>query len=424
MDRLYLRNDRAFRLRLIAAALLAIALVVPLRVPTSTAQAAGPGQSRTVTAPLRPWLDPTSEAGRQETDPIPLDLFIRTQMALAHMPGLSAVIVKNGRIVWSGAYGYSRINDQSPVTGDTLFELASVSKTVIATAVMQLWETGRLGLDTDINTYLPFPVVNPNFPDVPITARMLMAHTSSIIDNDAVFIKEYRPGDPTIALGAFLEDYLTPGGSRYDPERNFAMAAPGTVWSYSNFGASLAAYLVEAITGLPFDQYCNAFIFEPLGMTETSYRFEDLDTSEIAMPYGYSRFTGLYHPYGFYGCPLYPAGWVITSAGQLARHLIAFMQNGEVDGVRVLQPETVAEMRRIQYPELAPQFGLFWYTKNLRGWQLMGHNGGNFGVATEMFFRLEDSVGVILLMNGDWTSLNIPIVYNIEARLFRESDKY
>jgi CubicO group peptidase (beta-lactamase class C family) len=95
-----------------------------------------------------------------------------------------------------------------------------------------------------------------------------------------------------------------------------------------------------------------------------------------------------------------------------------------LDGVQILKPETVEEMRRIQYPAIAPQFGVFWYYKNLRGWELMGHNGGNYGVATEMFFRPEDGVGVILLMNGDWTPRNIPIAYAIEARLFREAEKY
>ena len=369
-------------------------------------------------------FDEAAATAVQGQDLIPLDSYIKAQLARAHMPGLSAAIVKNGRVVWTGAYGYSRFNSKEPVTSETLFELASVSKTVIATAVMQLWEDGQLDLDADINDYLPFRVANPLFTELPITTRMLMAHTSSIVDDSLVFLKEYGRGDPTIPLGQFLLDYLSPGGAYYDPELNYSQAAPGTVWSYSNFGASLAAYLVEAITGISFDEYCNTRIFQPLGMTETSYRFADLDLSHMAMPYGYSDHTGRYHPYGFYGCPLYPAGWVITSAPQLARHLVSFIQYGELEGVRILQTETVEEMRRIQYPDIAPDFGLFWYSKNLQGWELMGHNGGNYGVSTEMFFRLEDGVGVIILMNGDWTNKNIRIIYDIETRLFREAEKY
>jgi CubicO group peptidase (beta-lactamase class C family) len=142
------------------------------------------------------------------------------------------------------------------------------------------------------------------------------------------------------------------------------------------------------------------------------------------MPYGYNDHSGRYYPYGFYGCPIYPAGWVITSAPQLARHLISFIQYGEVDGVRILRPETVEEMRRIQYPDVSSTFGLLWYYKTLHSWELMGHNGGNNGVSTEMFFRPEDGVAVILLMNGNWTQQNLHIIYAVETRLFIEAEKY
>jgi CubicO group peptidase (beta-lactamase class C family) len=412
---------------------LMLVVTAVLLVPLLPASASGgnPGELRAeVLSPgpqaLGPcWAD--SSGLPAPSTAIPLDDFIQTQMARAHMPGLSAAMVKHGQVVWTGAYGYARVNAQRPVTEDTLFELASISKTFIATAVMQLWEKGQLDLDADINLYLPFHVVNPHFPDSPITTRMLVAHTSSITDSGAILVSSYVLGDPTILLGQFLKDFLSPEGAYYDPDRNYANAEPGKVWDYSNWGASLAAYLVEVISGIPFDAYCDAYIFEPLGMTETSYRFSDLDLSHIAMPSGYNVRTGNYLPYGFLGSPLYPAGWVITSAPQLARHLIAFMQFGEIDGVRILQPETVEEMRRIQYPEIGAQpFGVFWYYKSLRDRVLLGHNGGNYGVATEMFFDAQGDVGVILLMNGDWTSRpsNVPMVYSIEDRLFREAESY
>lgn len=155
-------------------------------------------------------LDQTAPFVKQGQVHISLDRYIKAQLTRAHMPGLSAAIVKNGQVVWTGAYGYSRVNTKEPVTSETLFELASVSKTVIATAVMQIWEKGQLDLDADINLYLPFQVVNPNFPKTPITTRMLMTHTSSIVDNSLVFLKEYRRGDPTIPLGQFLADFLGP----------------------------------------------------------------------------------------------------------------------------------------------------------------------------------------------------------------------
>jgi CubicO group peptidase (beta-lactamase class C family) len=156
-------------------------------------------------------------------------------------------------------------------------------------------------------------------------------------------------------------------------------------------------------------------------MTETSWHLAGLDQSHIAMPYGYNKMVHLYLPFGFYGIPYWPCGALRTSALQLANFLNMFIQSGELGGVRLLQPETVEEMRRVQYPDIAPQFGLIWYYKNLSGWTLLGHNGGVFGIATEMFLRPSDGVGVILLMNGNWTNINIPIIYQIESRLFKEA---
>jgi CubicO group peptidase (beta-lactamase class C family) len=375
-----------------------------------------------VSAPLKgPRFDAQSEQITTTDDDTSLDQYIETKLTQAHMPGLSAAIVKNGEIVWTGAYGFSRAYTQQPVTSETLFMLASVSKTIVAVAVMQIQEDGRLDLDTDINTYLPFHVVNPNFPETPITPRMLLTHTSSIADNWPVMQSLYVQGDSSLPLGQFLQDYLTPGGAYYSPTQNFYAEEPGTASHYSNIGATLAAYLVEAITGIPFDTYCTSHIFEPLGMTETFWHLAGLDQSHIAMPYGYSKIGHFYHPYGFYGYPDYPDGELRTSALQLANFLNMFIQYGELGGVRLLQPETVEEMRRVQYPDIAPQFGLIWYYKNLSGWTLLGHNGGDRGVATEMFLRPEDGVGVILLMNGNWTHSNYLLIMQIEIRLFKEA---
>jgi len=373
-------------------------------------------------APLiGPRFDAQPQPITTKDDETSLDQYIETRLALAHMPGLSAVIVKNGEIVWTGAYGWSRLYTNEPMTSETLSMLASASKTVVAVAVMQVWEDERLDLDADINTYLPFQVVNPNFPDTSITPRMLLTHTSSIADNWPVLYPLFVRGDSPIPLGQFLEDYLTPGGAYYDPSKSYYDYKPGTEFNYSNIGASLAAYIVEAITGTPFDTYCTSHIFEPLGMTETSWHLAGLDQSHIAMPYGYSSMGHFYYPYGFYGFPIWPVGELRTSALQLANFLNMFIQYGELGGVRLLQLETVEEMRRVQYPDIAPQFGLIWYYKNLSGWTLLGHNGGVFGIATEMFFRPSDGVGVILLMNGNWTNINIPIIYQIESRLFKEA---
>jgi CubicO group peptidase (beta-lactamase class C family) len=403
----------------------------------------GPGQARlsleTAPSPEKGQqdLNPTSvrnplafKGPRLYTGPEPLydpedttdlDLYIEERLEEAHIPGLSAAIVKDGAIVWTGAYGWSRIRFKRPIEAETLFMLASVSKTVTATAVMQVWEDGGFDLDKDIDAYLPFEVTNPHHPEQPITPRMLLTHTSAIRDNWPVLNSLYVRGDSPIALGEFLEDYLTPGGAYYSPWANFYRQEPGTADHYSNVGVTLAAYLVEVITGIPFDSYCQEAIFEPLGMEETAWHLTGLNRRHIAMPYGYRPLGDIYHRYGFYGYPDYPDGALRTSVLQLARFLNAFIRYGELDGVRILEEETVEEMRRVQDPALAPNQGLVWYYKELSDRVLLGHNGGDSGVATEMFFRPEDGVGVILLMNGDWPVDMRPIM-EIEIRLFEEAD--
>jgi CubicO group peptidase (beta-lactamase class C family) len=129
------------------------------------------------------WAAGTPASAVQPAARSPLDRFILAQTQWSNTPGLSAVIVKNGTIAWQGAYGFRDAAALDPVTPDTLFELASLSKTVLAVAVLQLVEQGKLALDSDVSAVLPFKVRNPNFPDRPITLRMHLGHVSGIVDN-------------------------------------------------------------------------------------------------------------------------------------------------------------------------------------------------------------------------------------------------
>jgi len=351
-----------------------------------------------------------------------LDSFIKSRLDKVHIPGLSAAIVKDGKIAWTGAYGFALIGKQ-PVTTDTIFQLASVSKAVVAVAVMKAWEEGEFDLDEDINTYLPFRVRNPHAPDIPITARMLLTHTSTIRDRGDIMNSAYYAWniDSSVSLDRFLKDYFTLSSDNSNPGRSFYAEDPGTAYHYSNIGASLAAYLVEATTGIPFDTYCECKIFRPLGMEETSWQLADVDHSHLAMPYDYNVLCHHYSAYGFYAYPDYPDGLLKTSAPQLARFLNMFIQYGESDGVRILKKKTVEEIRRVQNPSIDPQGGILWYYKDLSGLRLLGHNGADMGVTTEMFFSPADGVGVILLMNGDCTLSVERAIKEIQIRLFKDA---
>jgi CubicO group peptidase (beta-lactamase class C family) len=274
------------------------------------------------------WAVGTPASAAQRAGPSSLDRFILAQMLWSHTPGLSAVIVKNGTIVWQGAYGFRDAAMTHPVTPDTLFELASLSKTVLAVAVLQLVEQGKLALDNDVSAALPFKVRNPNFPDRPITLRMLLGHVSGIVDNwPLIKAHSVENADAPVSLSEWFRGYLTSGGAWYSKEANFSRNPPGTAFTYSNQAAALSALAVEKASGEPFDRYWREHIFTPLGMRETSYRLAELDPSHIAMPqawYGRS-FVEL----GHHGFPGYPAGTLRTSAPQLARFLLMVMNGGE-----------------------------------------------------------------------------------------------
>ena len=349
--------------------------------------------------------------------PSPLDRFILTQMQLSHTPGLSAVIVKDGAIAWQGAYGFRDAAATQPVTPDTLFELASLSKTVLAVTILQLVEQGRLALDSDVSVALPFKVRNPNFPDQPITLRMLLGHVSGIVDNWPV-IKAHsvENADAPVSLRDWFIGYLTSGGTWYSKEANFARNAPGTAFTYSNQAAALGALAVEVASGEPFDRYCREHIFTPLGMSETSYRLADLDLSHIAIPQAW--YGGGFVELGHQGFPDYPAGTLRTSAPQLARFLLMVLNCGEYLGVRLLAPAMVRQMLTPQYPSLDPTIGMLWFSIRQGGDIVVGHDGEDPGVNTLMYFRPKDQVGVIVLANGN---SNFPATPVVAARLFEEA---
>jgi CubicO group peptidase (beta-lactamase class C family) len=271
-----------------------------------------------------------------------------------------------------------------------------------------------------VNDVLPFAVRNPRRPERVITVRQLMTHTSSIRDNWDVLAAAYVAGDAKMKLGTFLRRYLTVGGADFAP-RNYYAFGPGRSYRYSSVGVALAAYAVEAASGIGFDEWCEGRIFAPLGMTRAGWHLAGLPRRDIALPYGWSR-SGGYVSFGLYGFPDYPDGALRTTAPQLARHMAMVMRNGSWRGRRVLSAASVRELRRDQIPELEPGQGLIWFRMTRQGRDLFGHDGGDDGVAAACFFDPEADIGVVALANGDWRKVKGDwALYRIMDRLFEEA---
>jgi len=350
-----------------------------------------------------------------------LDQYILEEMEQTHIPGLAASVVVDGEIVWSRGYGWADIDAERAVTPDTEFMLASVSKTITAVALMHLFDTGAFSLDDDVDDYLTFAVDHPTAPEVPITFRQLLTHTSSIRDNWNVMGSLYVDGDSPIPLGEFLEDFLSPGGAYYDADANYYKLPPGSVYRYSNIGASLAGYLVEAISGTPFDQYCEQHVFGPLQMDGAGWHLADVDVDQLAVPYSWAG--SQYNAHEHYGYPDYPDGALRCDVDELSNFLIHFIEDGSFGAETILEPATVAEMKTVQYPKIDAWQGLIWYYTTIGGDEVLGHNGGDDGVSTDMYYRTDDEVGVIVLTNGDSVEGGGAMV-RIQERLYDEAANF
>lgn len=337
-----------------------------------------------------------------------LDFIIESEMGIEHFPGIATVIVKDGQIVWLESYGWADFETNTPVTGETVFMLASVSKLFTGMAGVHLSQENGVDLDADINDLLPFSVAVPAHPAEPITLRQLMTHTGSIVDNFDVMDTYYDQPDPSIGLGEVMERYLSVGGEDYDPS-HFLTAAPGTAFEYSNIGTALSGYVTELASGMPFDAYCEQELFSPMCMDNTGWFFSDFDPSEVATPYRFQG--GSYIPYEQYGFADYPSGQLRSTVVDLARFMITILDGGMYDGTEVLASASVGAMLSPQIPAIEVQMGLNWYQEVLfhdgGTATVWGHNGGEQGVSTDLYIDPATGIGVCVLTNGEGDAIYI-----------------
>lgn len=329
-----------------------------------------------------------------------LDRYLEKQMRKARVPGLATAIVVDDEVVQAAGYGWADPETETPVTPDTLFFLASVSKPVTATVAMRLVERRLLDLDADVNGYLSFDLRNPRHPAEPVTLRQLMSHSSSI--NDQGFYQRLdelvTAGDWPGTLTGFLVDYLTPGGRYYSLETSFHEFAPGTGARYSNVGVTVVGALVEAVTGRSFESVSRELVFEPLEMSESSWLLAHLDVDHVAVPCGWSEEGFFTHPH--FGLATYPAGNLRTSALQLANFARLHLNGGRFAGRRVLKRRTAAEMVSLQWSAPDRDLGLGFDLLLDDGNRVAHHGGGNEGSATWLWLGLDEGIGVVMLTNG------------------------
>jgi len=343
------------------------------------------------------------------------DLFDEQMLELmkqGHIPSLSACIVHNDDIVWEKGYGKYDISSDLLADTDTIYMTASISKTITATALMQLYDKGLFELDEDINSYLPLSIRNPKYPDVPITFRMLLSHRSSFTCNllssedysKNIFFKNFLYlGHLKDILTSFypdefypwLKEVIVPNGSLYDSDY-WGDYPPGEQSSYTGIGFILIGYLIEILSNQSFESYCKDNIFIPLHMNDTIFTINDLDNDRLAVSYLW--FGGFYFPIQHYEYGCYnPASGLRTTVQDLSHFLIAHMNNGLYHDVRILNESTAIEMHQIQYPGVGYGLGFEVGRIGLDG--TIGHWGRNVGFISHMFFSPSKDIGIIYFYN-------------------------
>ena len=343
---------------------------------------------------------PLSPAGQGLTNTQEFERFIDQfwgNFKAAHIPGMTFVLVKDGKIFFSKGYGYANIEEKTPVIPDrTLFRLGSISKVLTTTAVMQLVEGGKLNLNEDINKYLKaFQIKNNNFK--PITSDHLLTHTDGF-DVAWTIGGGTRCESKMPSLEAFLRDHL--------PQQ---VRQPGEFYVYGDVGMSLAGYLVEVLSGEPFTQYVEKHILEPLDMRHSSFQ-QPLPTNlSPNLAAGYNYKNGRYIKTPFTCGKSSPTIGLSATATDMAHFMIAQLQGGSYGKQRILQENTVAEMNRQHFTNFPNHDGMsgsaygFYerFQNNQRG---LEHGGSMYGYSSQFFMLPEHNLGLFFAFNNDDTT--------------------
>lgn len=314
--------------------------------------------------------------------------------------GLAVVVVKNNKIIYKQSLGYKNLENNQPLTDQSLFRIASISKSFTATALLQLVEEKRITLDDDISSLLGFPVRNPAYPDKIITLRLLLSHRSSLNDSQ----------------GYFNLDVIDPA-TNPDFSKCFNNYAPGAGYQYCNLNFNIAGTILERLTGVRFDAYIKQTILNPLGI-EGGYCVDSLDNQKFATLYEYKIADNKFLPSaGAYASrsselnsykmgrstPLFsPTGGLKISATGLATYMMMHCQMGKYKGGRLLKKKTAKVMQTPLSADGSDQYGLaLWKTdKLIPGRTLTGHTGSAYGLNSAMFFDQQRKNGMIVICNG------------------------
>ena len=404
-----MRKAAAFIAAILGIGTLSVAVAQttqPSLVPTPRAQ--------TAEVPTAPVTPPDQGARPLTAEDVNswLDGFIPYAIARGDIPGGVVVVVKDGQVLTERGYGYSNVAKKTKVDPkNTLFRPGSISKLFTWTALMQQVEQGKVDLNADVNKYIDFKI--PPYQGKPITVLNLMTHTPGFEEQ----VKDL------ITLGEKTQVPYDTLLKRWVPARIYA---PGTTPAYSNYGASLAGYIVQRTSGEPFDAYLEHHIFGPLGMQHSTFQQPLPANLKPLMAEGYQ--PGKDKPYGYEYVNAAPAGALAATGDDMGKFMIAHLQNGQYNGQSILKPQTAQLMHSRANSPFAAGDGMAhgFYETNINGLHVIAHGGDTVAFHSDLHLFLDKNVGIFVSFNspgkeGTAQPLRDTIFSNFADRYFPEA---
>ena len=317
---------------------------------------------------------------------------IQTALDKNHAPGVSVALVSHGELLWCGGIGLADFASKRAIICDTEFRVGSISKTFVALALLKLQEEGKINLEARLRDVAPeIPVNNRWESSHPVRIVNLLEHSAGLDDMEAAEV--YNVRDPyDYPLLEVFKRFREPQTVRWPPD---------TRMSYSNPGYGIAGYLIEKITGEAYDKYIRETFLQPLGMTNSDYRFTDANKALLASGYDGKSPKPVGYPYIY----LRPAGDLKASPGELAKLVQFFLRRGMVGQTQILKPESIVRMETPK-TTLAAQhglrlgYGLANYTDVAGGVVTHGHDGGIDGFISTYRYMPEQNWGYVVLLNS------------------------
>ncbi len=320
-------------------------------------------------------------------------------MVDGEIPSMQDAIIEDNEIKYVKGFG-----NQTDL--DTVFMIGSMQKMFTACCIMQLVEDGVIGLDDDVDNYLPYNITHPDYPDIPITPRMLLSHRSGLNrevyylfcwDTQGLLYPEYKSVYNSeivgMTIGEFLENVFIPGGIGYTS--NIWQFEPGTQYGYSSVGYHVLKHLIEVLSGTTYDQYMQEHILTPMGMTNTGFNSSLFEHHSIP----YIRHKSTNHEFMIWDGNLI----MRSSATDMAKFLLMHINGGTYNGVQILESETIDEMRKIQSSVEYSAYGLdnlgYGFGLHQYAWGIYGHSGSSVGGIGIVFYNPSTQRGLVHLQN-------------------------